>query len=158
MSDNPMKTYAARPSDVKRKWYIIDATDLVLGRLASITALYLRGKHKAMFSPNIDCGDNIVIINADKICLTGKKTDQKTYYWHTGHPGGIKSRTAKDLLTGQFPERVLRKAIETMISRNPMGRQQLKKLYIYAGSEHPHSAQKPEVLDIASMNRKNKKN
>ncbi|MBT6110044.1 MAG: 50S ribosomal protein L13 [Rhodospirillales bacterium] len=152
-----MKTYSATPTDVEKKWYVVDAEDLVLGRLASIVAMRLRGKHKPMFTPHIDCGDNIVIINAEKVKLTGRKLEQKTYYWHTGHPGGIKERKAGQILGGAHPERVIQKAVERMISRNPLGRQQMKKLHVYAGTEHPHTAQQPEVLDIASMNPKNKR-
>ncbi|MBT3556226.1 MAG: 50S ribosomal protein L13 [Rhodospirillales bacterium] len=152
-----MKTYSATPTDVEKKWYVVDAEDLVLGRLASIVAMRLRGKHKPMFTPHIDCGDNIVVINAEKVKLTGRKLEQKTYYWHTGHPGGIKERKAGQILGGAHPERVIQKAVERMISRNPLGRQQMKKLHVYAGTEHPHTAQQPEVLDIASMNPKNKR-
>ena len=152
-----MKTYSATPTDVEKKWYVVDAEDLVLGRLASIVAMRLRGKHKPMFTPHIDCGDNIVIINVEKVKLTGRKLEQKTYYWHTGHPGGIKERKAGQILDGAHPERVIQKAVERMISRNPLGRQQMKKLHVYAGTEHPHTAQQPEVLDIASMNPKNKR-
>ena len=152
-----MKTYSATPTDVEKKWYVVDAEDLVLGRLASIVAMRLRGKHKPMFTPHIDCGDNIVVINAEKVKLTGRKLEQKTYYWHTGHPGGIKERKAGQILGGAHPERVIQKAVERMISRNPLGRQLMKKLHVYAGTEHPHTAQQPEVLDIASMNPKNKR-
>jgi large subunit ribosomal protein L13 len=150
-----MKTYSAKPQEVVRKWYVIDAENLVLGRLASIVSMRLRGKHKPMFTPNIDCGDNVVIINAEKIALTGRKRTDKLFYWHTGHPGGIKSRTMEQILGGAHPERVVQKAVERMVSRSPLGRQQMKKLHVYKGSEHPHQAQNPEVLDIASMNPKN---
>ena len=153
-----MKTYSAKPSDVQRKWFVIDAEDLVLGRMASIIAMRLRGKHKTIFTPHIDCGDNIIVINAEKVKLTGRKLANKKYYWHTGHPGGIKERTAATTLAGAFPERVVQKAVERMVTRNPLGRAQMKKLYVYAGSEHPHEAQQPEVLDVASMNSKNKRN
>lgn len=152
-----MKTYSAKPADVEKKWYVVDANGVVLGRLASIIATRLRGKHKPMFTPHIDCGDNIVVINAEKVHLTGRKLDQKTFHWHTGYPGGIKSRTAGKTLSGSHPERVIQKAVERMISRNPLGRQQLKKLHVYAGPEHPHAAQQPEVLDVAAMNPKNKR-
>ena len=152
-----MKTYSAKPSEVERGWFVIDAEDVVLGRLASIVSMRLRGKHKTTYTPHIDCGDNIVIINAEKIKLTGNKRSDKTYYWHTGYPGGIKSRTADKILDGKHPERVVIKAVERMISRNPLGRQQMKKLHVYAGGDHPHEAQKPEVLDVASMNPKNKR-
>jgi large subunit ribosomal protein L13 len=152
-----MKTYSAAPSDVDRKWYIIDAEDVVLGRMASIIANMLRGKHKPMFTANIDCGDYIVVINAEKVLLTGNKRANKTYYWHTGYPGGIKSRTADKILDGAHPERVISKAVERMLPKTVLGRQQISKLKIYAGSEHPHEAQNPEVLDIASLNPKNKR-
>ena len=152
-----MKTYSAKPSEVERKWFVVDAEDVVLGRLASIIATRLRGKHKPTFTPHIDCGDNIVVINAEKVKLTGNKRADKTYYWHTGHPGGIKSRTAGAVLDGKHPERVVQKAVERMISRNPLGRQQLRKLHVYAGADHPHEAQQPEILDVAAMNPKNKR-
>ncbi len=150
-----MKTYSAKPAEVARKWYVIDAEGIVLGRLASIVAMRLRGKHKPIYTPHIDCGDNIIVVNADKVKLTGRKRGRKVYYRHTGHPGGIKSRTAGQILDGQFPERVFQKAVERMISRNPLGRQQMRKLHVYAGPEHPHAAQQPEALDVAAMNPKN---
>jgi large subunit ribosomal protein L13 len=152
-----MKTYSAKPKEVIRDWFIIDADGLVLGRLASQIALRLRGKHKPTFTPHIDCGDNIVVINADKVVLTGNKRTNKEYFWHTGYPGGIRSRTADKILSSRYPERVLMKAVERMISRSPLGRQQMRKLHVYAGNEHPHDAQKPQVLDIAKINRKNVK-
>jgi large subunit ribosomal protein L13 len=150
-------TYSAKPAEVERKWLVIDATDLVLGRLSTIVAKILRGKHKAIFTPNVDCGDNVIIVNAEKIHLTGKKLANKQYYWHTGYPGGIKSRTAEKIMEGNFPERILKNSIERMISRTPLGRDQLRKLYVYKGSEHPHSAQKPEVFDVKALNNKNSK-
>jgi large subunit ribosomal protein L13 len=150
-------TYSAKPTDVQKKWLLIDATDLVLGRLSTIVAKILRGKHKAIFTPHIDCGDNVIIINADKIHLTGKKLAEKPYYWHTGYPGGIKSRTAGQIMEGKFPERVLQSAIERMISRTPLGRDQLRKLHIYKGSEHPHQAQQPESFNVAALSPKNSK-
>ena len=152
-----MKTYSAKPSDIERAWCVIDADGLVLGRLASIIASRLRGKHKPLFTPHIDCGDNIIVINAAKVRLTGRKRANKIYYWHTGYPGGIKSITAERILDGKHPERVLIKAVERMISRNPLGRAQMRKLHVYKGGEHPHEAQKPEVLDVAAMNPKNKR-
>ena len=152
-----MKTISIKPSDVKKNWILIDADGLVLGRLASHVANVLRGKNKPHFTPHVDCGDNVIIINAEKIHLTGLKRENKTYYWHTGYPGGIKSRTAGQLIKGEFPERVLQKAIERMISRTPLGRDQLRKLYIYKGENNPHHGQKPEVMDIASLNPKNSK-
>ena len=152
-----MKTFSAKPSDIEKKWFIIDAEDLILGRMASVIALRLRGKHKPMFTPHMDCGDNIIVINADKVKLTGCKLADKKYYWHTGYPGGIKHRTAGGILGGNHPERVVVKAVERMISRNPLGRKQMKNLHVYKGAEHPHEAQKPEVLDVAAMNSKNKR-
>jgi large subunit ribosomal protein L13 len=152
-----MKTYTAKPSEIERKWFVIDAEDVVLGRLAAIVSQYLRGKHKPTYTPNIDTGDNIIVINADKVKLTGKKRSDKVYYWHTGHPGGIKQRTAEQILDGDHPERVIEKAVQRMITRSPLGKQQMRKLHVYAGSEHPHEAQQPEVLDVASMNDKNKR-
>ena len=152
-----MKTYSAKPSDVSRKWSVIDADGLVLGRLAGIIAMRLRGKHKPMYTPHIDCGDNIIVVNADKVHLTGRKREQKTYTWHTGYPGGIKSRTADAILEGNHPERVIERAVERMIRRTPLGRQQMRKLHVYAGSDHPHESQKPVILDVAAMNPKNKR-
>ena len=152
-----MKTYSAKPSDIERAWCVIDAEGLVLGRLAAVIATRLRGKHKPLFTPHIDCGDNIIVINAEKVRLTGRKRADKVYYWHTGYPGGIRSTTAERILNGKHPERVLIKAVERMISRNPLGRAQMRKLHVYKGTEHPHAAQKPEVLDVAAMNPKNKR-
>ena len=142
---------------VERKWVVIDATDQVLGRLCSQVAKILRGKNKPSYSPHVECGDYVIIINADKVKLTGKKLTDKKYFKHTGWIGGIKETTAGKILAGRFPERVIEKAVERMISRNPLGRQQMSKLRVYAGSENPHAAQNPEVLDIASMNEKNKR-
>ena len=150
-----MKTYSAKPSEVKKNWYVIDADGVVLGRLASRIAIHLRGKHKPIYTPHIDCGDNIIVINAEKVALTGNKRNEKTYYWYTGYPGGIKSRTSDKILEGKYPQRVVIKAVERMIARTPLGRQQMRKLHVYAGGEHPHHAQSPEVLDIAAMNPKN---
>lgn len=152
-----MKTFSQKPAEVTKKWVLIDAEGLVLGRVASIVANRLRGKHKPTFTPHVDDGDNVVIINADKVVLTGKKYTDKVYYWHTGHVGGVKERTARQLLEGRFPERVLEKAIERMIPRGPLGRRQMKNLRVYGGAEHPHAAQQPEALDIGKMNAKNKK-
>lgn len=152
-----MRTFSQKPADVQKKWIIVDAQDLVVGRLASIVAMRLRGKHKPTFTPHVDDGDNVIVINADKVVFTGKKRSDKKYYWHTGHPGGIKERTAAQLLDGRFPERVVEKAIERMIPRGPLGRRQMKNLRVYAGAEHPHEAQMPEVLDVGAMNSKNKK-
>ncbi len=152
-----MKTYSAKPSEIDRKWFVIDAEGVVLGRLASIVASRLRGKHKPMFTPHMDCGDHIVVINADKVHLTGNKLADKTYYRHTGYPGGIKSVTAGKILTGKHPERVVEKAVQRMLPKGPLGRQVLTKLQVYAGTEHPHEAQQPETLDVAAMNDKNKR-
>jgi large subunit ribosomal protein L13 len=150
-----MKTFSAKPNDIEKKWIIVDAEGVVLGRLASIVAARLRGKHKASFTPHMDMGDNVIIINAKKIQLTGNKRSDKTYYWHTGHPGGIKSRTADDLLSGRFPERVLTKAVQRMLPGGVLSRQQMTNLRVYPEAEHPHEAQNPEVLDVRSMNPKN---
>ena len=148
-------TYSAKPSEIQRKWCIVDAEGLVLGRMASIISMRLRGKHKPTYTPHMDCGDHIIVINADKIQLTGRKRTDKMYYRHTGYPGGIKSRTAGQILEGAHPERIVIKAVERMISRNPLGTQQMRKLHVYAGANHPHEAQNPEILDIAVMNSKN---
>lgn len=152
-----MKTYSMKSSEIEKKWLIVDAEDVVLGRLASQIALRLRGKHKPSFTPNMDCGDNVIVINADKVKLTGNKREQDIFYWHTGYPGGIKQRSKGQILDGKHPERVVEKAVQRMLPKGPMGRVQFKNLRVYAGTEHPHEAQKPEVLDIASMNAKNKR-
>jgi large subunit ribosomal protein L13 len=151
-----MKTFSAKPADVEKKWVVIDATGLVVGRLASIIALRLRGKHKPSFTPHVDDGDNVIVINAEKVVFTGRKRDQKNYYHHTGYIGGIKERSAKSIFEGRFPERILEKAVERMLPRGPLGRKQLGNLRVYAGAEHPHEAQKPEALDVGALNRKNK--
>ena len=150
-----MKTFVAKPAEVEKKWVLIDAKGLVVGRLASLVAMRLRGKHKPIFTPHVDCGDNVIIINAEKVVLTGRKRDQKVYYHHTGYPGGIKERTAKFILDGRFPERVVEKAVQRMLPRGPLGRQQFGNLRVYKGAEHPHTAQTPQVIDFAAMNRKN---
>lgn len=152
-----MKTYSAKPSEIVKNWVLIDAEGLVLGRMASIVANILRGKTKPTFTPHMDCGEHVVIINADKVKLTGKKLSDKIYYRHTGHPGGIKSQTAGQILEGRFPERVIEKAVQRMIPSGPLGRQQMRNLRVYAGTEHPHGAQNPAVLDVGSMNEKNKR-
>jgi large subunit ribosomal protein L13 len=149
-------TKAAKPHEVEKKWHIVDADGLVVGRAASIIANVLRGKHKASFTPHVDCGDNVIVVNADKIRFTSDKAAKKVYYKHTGYAGGIKGITAAKVLEGRFPERVLEKAVERMIPRGPLGREQMRNLRIFKGTEHPHEAQSPAVLDIASMNRKNK--
>ena len=150
-----MKTYSAKPAEVEQKWVMIDADGLVVGRLASIVALRLRGKHKPTFTPHVDCGDKVIVINAAKAVLTGRKVEQKVYYKHTGYIGGIKERTAKSILTGRFPERIVEKAVERMLPHGPLGRRQLGNLRVYPGPDHPHAAQQPEKLDIGAMNRKN---
>ena len=152
-----MKTYVARPSDIDRKWLLIDAEDLVLGRLSVILATYVRGKHKPSFTPSMDCGDNVVVINAEKVLLTGKKSDKKIHYWHTGYPGGIKSETYGQILESKKPEKAIELAVKRMIPKGPLGREQLKKLHIYTGDIHPHEAQKPELVDLSVMNNKNKR-
>ena len=150
-----MKTFSIKPNDIDKRWIVVDAKGVVLGRLASIVAMRLRGKHKASFTPHMDMGDNVIIVNADKVQLTGKKRAEKTYYWHTGHPGGIKSRTAEQLLDGKFPERVIAKAVQRMLPGGVLSRKQMTNLRVYSGSDHPHEAQNPVLLDIKSMNLKN---
>ena len=152
-----MRTYSAKPADVQKKWYVIDAQDVVLGRLASRVANILRGKHKTTYTPHVDCGDNVIIVNAEKVKVTGRKAENKLFYWHTGYPGGIKHRSVGQILGGEHPERVIIKAVERMVPRGPLGRQQMKNLKVYAGAEHPHEAQQPEALDLAAMNPKNKR-
>ncbi|MGK6320678.1 50S ribosomal protein L13 [Sphingomonas sp. DT-204] len=149
-------TKSAKPHEVEKKWHLIDADGLVVGRAAVIIANLLRGKHKTSFTPHVDCGDNVIVINADKVRFTGRKLTQKLYYKHTGYPGGLKEVRADKILEGKFPERILEKAVERMIPRGPLGRQQMRNLRIFKGSEHPHAAQNPEVLDVAALNRKNK--
>jgi large subunit ribosomal protein L13 len=150
-----MKTYSAKPAEIEKKWVTIDAKGLVVGRLASIIALRLRGKHKPTFTPHVDCGDNVIVINAEKVVLTGRKLQQKVYRHHTGYIGGIKERSAKFIMEGRFPERIVEKAVERMLPHGPLGRQQFGNLRVYAGPDHPHAAQNPQPLDIGAMNRKN---
>ncbi len=152
-----MNTYATKPSDIERKWYVVDAQGVVLGRLSAQIAKILQGKNKPNYVSNLDCGDYVVVINADKVKLTGRKMTDKKYFKHTGWIGGIKETTPAKILAGQFPERVIIKAVERMLSRTPMGRQQMTKLKVYAGAEHPHTAQTPIVLDMEAMNPKNKR-
>jgi large subunit ribosomal protein L13 len=152
-----MKTYSAKPSEVERKWLLIDAEDVVLGRLAVIIANLLRGKHKPMYTPHIDCGDHVIVINAEKVKLTGRKLTDKRFFWHTGYPGGIKDRTMGEILEGKNPERVIEKAVQRMVPKGPMGRAQLKKLRVYPGTAHPHDAQQPVSFDVAALNPKNKR-
>jgi large subunit ribosomal protein L13 len=149
------KTHSTKTADVEKKWLLIDAKGLVVGRLATIVAMRLRGKHKPSFTPHIDDGDNVIIVNADKVVLTGRKRDQKVYHHYTGFIGGIKERSAKSILEGRFPERVVEKAVERMLPRGPLGRKQLGNLRVYKGPDHPHAAQSPVVLDVAKMNAKN---
>ena len=152
-----MATFSAKPAEVEKKWVMIDASGLVVGRLATIIAMRLRGKHKASYTPHVDDGDNVIVINAAKVVLTGRKREQKVYYHHTGYIGGIKERTARSILEGKFPERVVEKAVQRMLPHGPLGRQQFGNLRVYPGADHPHAAQQPEALDIGAMNRKNKR-
>ena len=152
-----MKTYSATPKDIEKSWILIDASGLVVGRLAALIATRLRGKHKPGYTPHMDDGDNIVVVNAGHVVFSGNKRSDKEYFWHTGYPGGIKSRTAGKILDGKHPERVIEKAIQRMVPKGPLGRAQLRKLKVYAGTEHPHEAQQPATLDLAEMNSKNKR-
>ena len=152
-----MKTFSAKPAEVTKKWIVIDATGLVVGRLATLVAMRLRGKHLPIYTPHVDCGDHVIIVNAEKVVFTGRKRDDKMYYHHTGFIGGIKERSAKSILEGRFPERIVEKAVERMIPRGPLGRVQMGNLRVYAGSEHPHEAQQPEAFDVGALNRKNKR-
>ncbi len=149
------RSYVAQPAEVEKKWIVIDGTGLVVGRLASIIALRLRGKHKPDFTPHVDTGDNIIVVNAEKVVFTGRKREQKNYYHHTGYIGGIKERSAKFILEGRFPERIVEKAVERMLPRGPLGKQQFGNLRVYKGASHPHEAQQPATLDVASLNSKN---
>src|SRR5690606_13751644 len=150
-----MKTYTAKPAEIEKKWVLIDTDGLVVGRLASIIAMRLRGKHRPNYTPHVDCGDNVIVINAEKVRLTGRKLDKKVYYHHTGVPGGVKERKAKFLREGRFPERVLEKSVARMLDEGPLSGKQFGNLRVYKGSAHPHEAQQPETIDVASMNRKN---
>src|SRR5690349_24759210 len=150
-----MTTYSAKAADIEKKWVTIDATGLVVGRLASIVALRLRGKHKATYTPHMDDGDNVIVVNAAKVVLTGRKREKKVYHHHTGFIGGIKERSARSILEGKFPERIVEKAVERMLPRGPLGRVQLGNLRVYPGADRPHAAQNPEPLDVAAMIRKN---
>jgi large subunit ribosomal protein L13 len=152
-----MKTYSAKPAEVEKKWVMIDAQGLVVGRLASLIAMRLRGKHKPTYTPHVDCGDNVIVVNAEKVVLTGRKLERKVYHHHTGFIGGIKTRSAKSIMEGRFPERIVEKAVERMLPRGPLGRVQFGNLRVYKGPEHPHAAQSPQTLDVGSMNRKNKR-
>jgi large subunit ribosomal protein L13 len=150
-----MKTYSAKPSEIEKKWVLIDADGLVVGRLAALIATRLRGKHKPSYTPHMDCGDNVIVINAAKALLTGNKLKNKLYHWHTGYIGGIKERTAGAIMSGKHPERVVEKAVERMLPRGPLGKKQLSNLRVYPGAEHPHDAQQPQVLDIGALSPKN---
>ncbi len=150
-----MKTYSMKASEIDKKWTLIDAEGIVLGRLASIVATRLRGKHKPGYTPHMDMGDHVIVINAGKVQMTGNKRADKKYYWHTGFPGGIKHRTAGQILEGKHPERIVMKAVQRMLPGGPLSKQQLTHLRVYAGGEHPHEAQEPEVLDLRAMNPKN---
>jgi large subunit ribosomal protein L13 len=150
-----MSTYSAKAADIEKKWVLIDANGLVVGRLATIVAMRLRGKHKPSYTPHVDDGDNVIIVNAEKVVFTGRKREQKVYHQHTNFIGGIKERSAKFILESRFPERIVEKAVQRMLPRGPLGRQQFGNLRVYKGGEHPHAAQQPEKLDVAAMNRKN---
>ena len=150
-----MKTFSAKPGEVDKKWVLIDADGLVVGRLAALIATRLKGKHKAIYTPHVDCGDNVIVVNADKVVFTGNKYEDKTYYRHTGYPGGIKETTPRRVIEGKFPERVITLAVERMLRRGPLQRQLMRNLRVYKGGEHPHAAQNPDKLDVAKLNRKN---
>jgi len=150
-----MQTYSAKASEINKKWVLIDAEGLVVGRLATIIAMRLRGKHKPTFTPHMDCGDNVIVVNAEKIIFTGDKMKDKRYYWHTGYIGGIKERSPEKFLTGKTPTVVVEKAVQRMLPRGPLGRQQLSNLRVYVGPAHPHDAQQPETLDVGALNPKN---
>jgi len=152
-----MSTFVAKPAEIQKKWVMIDAQGLVVGRLASLVALRLRGKHLPTFTPHVDCGDNVIVVNAAKVVLTGRKRENKVYHHHTGYIGGIKERTARSILEGKFPQRIVEKAVERMLPHGPLGRRQFGNLRVYPGPDHPHAAQTPEKIDIAAMNRKNKR-
>ncbi len=150
-------TLSLKPAEVRKGWVLIDANGLVLGRLAAIIANRLRGKHKPQFTPHVDCGDNVVVINAERVKLTGNKADQSIFYYHTGYAGGIKGRSIRQRLEGKHPEQVLEKAVERMITRGPLQRRQMKHLYVYTGSTYPHEGQQPQALDVAALNSKNRR-
>ena len=150
-----MRTYSARPGDIKHGWVVIDADGVVLGRLAAAVATRLRGKHRPQFTPHMDCGDHVIVVNAEKVHLTGRKRADKTYFRHTGYPGGIRSRRAGEILDGAHPERVIALAVRRMLPDGPLARRQLGKLRVYAGPEHPHEAQTPVSIDLKPINRKN---
>jgi large subunit ribosomal protein L13 len=150
-----MQTYMAKPGELEKKWVLIDADGLVVGRLATVIAVRLKGKHKPAYTPHVDGGDNVIVINADKVVFTGQKREDKLYQWHTGYPGGLKEKTPRQILEGKFPERILLKAVERMLKRGPQHRRLMRNLKVYAGVAHPHAAQQPEPLDVRTLNRKN---
>lgn len=150
-----MPTYVAKPATVEKKWAVIDAEELVVGRLAALIAARLKGKHKPIYTPHVDCGDNIVVVNAEKVVFTGAKREDKVYYKHTGYPGGIKERTPHQILDSKHPERILERAVERMLANGPLRRRLMRNLRVYKGAAHPHEAQNPEKLDIAKHNHKN---
>jgi len=150
-----MKTYVAKPGEVEKKWVVIDADGLIVGRLAALIATRLKGKHKATYTPHVDMGDNVIVVNADKVVFTGRKYEDKVYHWYSGFPGGLKEKTPKMILEGRFPERVVEKAVERMLKRGPLQRKLMRNLKVYKGGEHPHAAQQPVALDVAKLNRKN---
>jgi large subunit ribosomal protein L13 len=150
-----MTTYVAKPGEVEKKWILIDASGLVVGRLAALIATRLKGKHKPIYTPHVDCGDNIIVVNAEKVIFSGDKHNDKVYYRHTGYPGGIKETTPRRILEGKHPERVVELAVERMLKRGPLQRKLMRNLKVYKGTEHPHAAQNPEKLDVAKLNRKN---
>ncbi len=151
-----LSTRSAKASEITNGWIVVDAEGVVVGRLASFIAMRLRGKHRPDYTPHVDCGDYVVVINADKVKFTGKKLTDKVFYWHTGHPGGVKERTAGQILGGKYPERVLQKAVERMLPKeSPLARKQMTHLRIYNSAEHPHEAQAPETIAFASLNAKN---
>ncbi|MDR0677088.1 MAG: 50S ribosomal protein L13 [Holosporaceae bacterium] len=152
-----MRTFSIKAGEIKKKWVLVDATNLILGRLSAVVATHLRGKHRPDFTPNMDCGDYVVVVNADKVCVTGNKMENYVFYWHTGYPGGIKQRTLRERLSSKFPERVISKAVERMLPKGPLGRKMLENLKIYKTSDHPHAAQNPTVLNLVSVNPKNTK-
>ncbi|MEO1329978.1 MAG: 50S ribosomal protein L13 [Pseudomonadota bacterium] len=150
-----MKTYSAKPSEIEKRWILVDAEGVVLGRLAAIVATRLRGKHKPTYTPHMDDGDNVIVVNADKVQLTGRKREQQLFHWHTGYPGGIKSQSPRETLEGKHPQRVIERAVKRMMPGGPLSRKQLSNLRVYAGPEHPHEAQQPAPLDVKAMNKKN---
>jgi large subunit ribosomal protein L13 len=150
-----MRTFNAKMGEVDKKWIVIDASGLVVGRLAALIATRLKGKHKAIYTPHVDCGDNIIVVNADKVVFTGKKYEDKTYYWYSGYPGGLKEKSPRMIMEGRYPERVIQKAVERMLARGPLGRVIMGNLKVYKGPSHPHAAQNPTPLDVAKLSRKN---